>query len=92
METVTYTHARENLAELMDKAEADRVPIIITRARKQAAVMVSLSEWNSMQETLHLLRSPRNAAVLLESIAQLERGEYVIRDLIDPDGSKPKAA
>ena len=82
METATYTHARQHLAELMDQAAADRVPILITRQKKEAAVIVSLSEWNSLQETLHLLSSPRNAERLLQSIKEIERSEYVIRDLI----------
>lgn len=80
METVTYTHARQHLAALMDKVAQDRAPIVITRARKEAAVVLSLSEWNSIQETLHLMSSPRNAAALLESIAQAERGEVVFHD------------
>jgi antitoxin YefM len=73
----SYTEARANLAELMDKAEEDREPIVITRHGKPSAVLISVEEWESMEATLHLLRSPRNAARLFEAIAQIERGEGV---------------
>jgi antitoxin YefM len=73
----SYTEARANLAELMDKAEEDREPIIITRRGRPSAVLISAEEWESMEATLHLLRSPKNAARLFEAVAQIKRGEGV---------------
>jgi antitoxin YefM len=71
----SYTEARANLAELMDKAEEDREPIVITRHGKPSAVLISVEEWESMEATLHLLRSPRNAARLFEAMDRADRGE-----------------
>lgn len=83
MSIVTYTHLRENLASVMDEVCASCVPTIVTRQKAPSVVMVSLEEWEGMQETLHLMRSPRNAERLLESIAQADRGELEAHDLIE---------
>jgi antitoxin YefM len=84
MQTVTYSEARDNLKAVMDKAEADRAPILITRQRGENVVMVSASEWAGMEETLHLMSSPSNAKHLLEGIARLDAGEGEEHELIDP--------
>lgn len=84
MEVLSYSEARKNLKSVMDKVVADHSEVIITRRNGEAVVMVSLSEWNSILETEHLLRSPENARRLRESIAQAERGELVEHDLIQP--------
>jgi antitoxin YefM len=85
MDVVSYTHARQNLAKLMDQTQANHEPIVINRQQKGSVVMMSLEDYNGLMETLHLLRSPRNAERLLRSIRQAERGEVVIREPIDPD-------
>jgi antitoxin YefM len=74
MKAITYTSARENLAATMDRVCEDRDPVIITRKREQAVVMMSLEEFESLEETAHLLKSPANARRLLDSINQLEQG------------------
>lgn len=84
MDVLSYSEARKNLKSVMDKVVADHSEAIITRRNGEAVVMVSLSEWNSILETEHLLRSPENARRLREGIAQLDRGEVVERDLIQP--------
>jgi len=84
MEVLSYSDARKNLKSVMDKVVEDRSEAIITRRNGEAVVMVSLSEWNSIMETEYLLRSPENARRLRESIAQLDRGEGVVRELIQP--------
>lgn len=84
MDVVTYSDARANLKKVMDRVVADKSEVIVTRQKAEAVVMVSLSEWNSMRETAHLMSSPRNAKRLLESIAQMDAGEGVERDLIEP--------
>lgn len=75
MKTVTYTAAREELASTMDEVCRDRAPIIITRNRDQAVVMMSLEDYEELEETAHLLRSPRNARRLLAGIQDLEVGK-----------------
>jgi antitoxin YefM len=84
MDVVTYTHARQNLATLMDEVEANHAPVVISRQKKGAAVLLSLEDYNGLMETLHLLRSPRNAERLLRSIDELNRGEMVMREPFEP--------
>ena len=81
MTAITYTAARENLAATMDRVCTDRDPVIITRNRDQAVVMLSLDDYESLQETAYLLRAPANAKRLLESIEALENGDVVTKDI-----------
>lgn len=74
MNAITYTAARENLAATMDQVCDDREPVIITRNRDQAVVMISLEDYKALDETAYLMRSPANARRLLASIKQLESG------------------
>jgi antitoxin YefM len=68
MDIVNYADARRNLKRVMDRVVADMAEILITRQNGEAVVMVSLVNWNSINETLHLLSSPRNAGRLLTAI------------------------
>lgn len=81
MKTITYTAARENLASTINRVCEDAAPVVITRNRDQAVVMLSLAEYESLQETAYLLRSGKNAKRLLRSIDQLERGKGVRKKL-----------
>lgn len=83
MKTMTYSTARTNLASAMKQTCDDHEPIIITRQKGDSVVMISLADYNAMEETAYLLRSPANACRLLESIAQLEKGEGTKRKLLD---------
>lgn len=73
MKAITYTAARENLASTIDGVCRDRAPVIITRKRDQSVVMLSLDDYEELEETAYLLRSPTNARRLLSAIASLER-------------------
>ncbi len=75
MKAITYTAAREGLASTMDKVCRDRSPVIITRNRNQSVVMLSLADYEQLEETSYLLRSPTNARRLLSAIGSLERGK-----------------
>jgi antitoxin YefM len=81
MDALTYSQARGNLAGTMDKVCDDHTPIIITRKNHRSVVMISLEDYESLEETAYLLRSPRNARRLLESIAELEAGGGTEREL-----------
>ena len=81
MDSITYSTARANLADTMDRVCDDHEPIIITRSGQQAVVMLSLDDFKSLEETSYLLRSPKNAQRLLESIAALETGKGKTRNL-----------
>ncbi len=83
MTAISYTAARENLASTMDKVCNDHDPVIITRNRDQAVVMMSLEDYSSWEETAYLMRSPANARRLAESIEQIEKGKVVRRKLKD---------
>ncbi len=84
MQAISYSEARENLKAVIDKVIADRATLAITRQRGEGAVLISESEWASIEETLYLLRSPANARELLASIEELDAGKSVERDLIKP--------
>ena len=81
MNAISYTAARENLASTMDRVCTDHTPVIITRNRDQSVVMLSLEDYESLEETAYLMRSPANAKRLLESIHALESGKGVVRDI-----------
>jgi antitoxin YefM len=83
MNAISYTAVRADLAKTMDRVCEDHEPIIITRNREQAVVMISLEDYKAMEETAYLLRSPANANRLLESIAELERGQGQVRELLE---------
>lgn len=84
MQAISYSEARENLKSVIDRVVADHAPIAITRQRGEGAVLVSESDWASIEETLYLLRSPANAERLLEAIRGLEAGEGEEHELIEP--------
>lgn len=85
MKAITYTAARENLASAMNDVCDDCSPLIITRNRDQSVVMMSLAEYEALEETAHLLRSPANARRLLAAIQQLEFGKGRARKIdLDP--------
>lgn len=81
MKAISYTAAREGLASTMDRVCEDHDPVVITRKRDQSVVMMSLEDYEALQETAYLLRSPSNARRILESIRELEEGRGVVRDL-----------
>jgi len=83
MNTITYSSARSNLAQTMEKVCDDHTPVIITRKAARPVIMMSLDDYEALEETAYLLRSPKNARRLLESIAQLEAGKGTERELAD---------
>ena len=83
MNAMTYSQARSKLAKTMDKGCDDHAPIIITRKNQRSIVMISLEDYQSLEETAYLLRSPKNARRLIESVTQLESGGGTERELIE---------
>jgi antitoxin YefM len=81
---LSYSDTRANLKDVMDRVVEDRAPVIITRQKAEAVVMVSLADWNAMEETTHLLSSPTNATRLGEAIRELDAGEGTERKLVEP--------
>ncbi len=84
MNAITVNEARNNLDRLIEQVTADAEPTIICGDQGQKAVLLSLDEFNSWQETLYLLSNPVNANHLRQSIAEAKAGKTVERELIEP--------
>ena len=83
MQVVSFTEARNNLKTVLDQVVNDADCTIITRRDAEDAVVMSLDYYNSLMETVHLLKSPANAAHLAKSIEQYRNHQAQERDLID---------
>ncbi len=83
MNVINYTTFRKNLTATIDQVNGDHNPILVTRQKGSPAVIMSLDDFNSYEETAYLMRSPRNAERLTQAIEQLEAGEAVERELIE---------
>ena len=75
MGTASYSHLREHLAEVWDEVEDTQEPIIVSRRGHQDMAILPADELESLRETAHLMRSPKNARRLLEAIARANTGE-----------------
>ena len=83
MKIVSFTEARNGLKAVLDGVVNDADTTVITRRDAEDAVVMSLDYYNSLMETVHLLRSPANAAHLNRSIEQFKTGKVTQRALID---------
>lgn len=81
MNAVTYSDARANLAKTIDSVCEDHDPVIITKKKNRSVVMISLEDYEAMQETAYLLRSPKNAEKLLKSINEMQNDKAINVDL-----------
>ncbi|WP_157669861.1 type II toxin-antitoxin system Phd/YefM family antitoxin [Chitinibacter sp. GC72] len=85
MQALTYSHTRANLAEVMRKVNEDHAPVIVTTQRGEPVVIMALSDYEALEETAYLTRSPANAKALNESIARVRADQAKVRKLIDVD-------
>ena len=83
MDAITYSYAREHLASMMTQVCENNTPIIITRQKAKPVVMMSLDDYNSIEETAYLLRSQANAEPLRQSIANAKAGNLQSHPLIE---------
>lgn len=83
MDAITYTAARAQLASNMNRVCENHEPLIITRNREQSVVMLSLADYQALEETAYLLRSPTNAKRLMEAIIELNAGNGTERTLAE---------
>ena len=83
MKVVNFSDARNRLKTVLDEVANDRAYTIISRRDADDAVVMSLDQFNSLMETVHLLKSPANASHLAKSIKQYQSGKTVERDLIN---------
>ena len=83
MRAVSYSEARQNLSTTMIQTVEDKEPVLITRQNGESCVLMSLDEYNSLEETAYLRRSPKNARRLMDSVESLKKGFGVTRDMIE---------
>ena len=91
MARVSYTDLRGNLAKYMDEVCDNRDPLTVTRQNARSVVMISEEEYDSMIETLHLLRSPANAAHLARGLKEAETGSLIERNIVEPKKKSRRA-
>ena len=83
MDAISYSAFRSNLAKTLDKVNEDHVPILVTRQNGKPAVVMSLEDFKSYEETAYLMASPKNAERLSQAIAEVEAGKMVQHGLIE---------
>jgi antitoxin YefM len=83
MRAITYTSARNNLASTMKKVCDDHDPIIVTRKNNEAVILMSLEDYEALNETAYLLQSPKNAKRLIDSIKELNSGKGQEREILE---------
>ncbi len=83
MKAISYTSARNNLASTMRQVCDDHTPIIITRKKTDSVVMLSLADYESLQETAYLLQNPANAKRLINSIEELDSGKGLEHEMLE---------
>jgi len=83
MRVITFSEARKNFKSVLDTVIEDAGATIVTRRDADDAVVMSLDYYNSLMETVHLLKSPANAAHLADSIAQYKAGKTQVKELVD---------
>lgn len=83
MQSISYTAARSNLAKTMEKVCDDHNPIVITRKGEGSVVMISMEDYQALEETAYLLRSPKNTRRLIAAIADLEQGKGEEKELLE---------
>ena len=84
MAHVSYSELRNNLASYMEEVCDDRAPLVVTRQNARSVVIMSEQDYEGLMETVHLLKSPANAARLLRSIKDADRGKLKKREIVEP--------
>ena len=83
MDAITYTKARASLAQTIDSVCDNHEPVIITKKNDRSVVMLSLEDYQALEETSYLLRNPKNARRLLDSVNELDAGGGTERALTE---------
>ncbi len=77
MNALSYTALRANLSSTMERVCEDHDPVIITKKREPSVVMISLEDYESMEETAFLMRNPENVKRLFKSIEEMKQGKCI---------------
>ncbi|KTD21420.1 Antitoxin YefM [Legionella lansingensis] len=83
MDVLSYSALRNNLASILDKVNEDHVSILITRQNGKPAVIMSLEDFKSYEETAYLMSSPKNVERLNQAIAEVEAGKTKEHGIIE---------
>jgi len=83
MIAANYSEFRSDLKKYLDSVEDNNETLIIKRKSGKGTVVISLEEYNSIMETLHLLSSKKNSERLFESIGQLKSGKQIRPELLE---------
>jgi antitoxin YefM len=85
MNALTYTHTRQHFAEVMRQVNDNHEPVVVTSQRGAPVVIMSLEDYQSLEETAYLLRSQVGAKRLLESVDELRTGGGLVKELLHVD-------
>lgn len=91
MRQMSYSDARASLKTVMDEVCADHAPLMVTRQSADPVVILSLDDYNSINETLHLLGNAHNAERLRRSIAQVRAGKAITKELYQNEQKTDRA-
>jgi antitoxin YefM len=83
MDTINYSTFRSNLASVLDKVNDDHLPVLVTRQNGKPAVILSLEDYNSYEETVYLMASPANAQRLNQAISEVEAGNVIRHEMLE---------
>jgi len=83
VDTMSYSAFRNKLASTIDKVNDDHQPVLITRQNGKPAILMSVEDYESYEETAYLMTSPRNAERLNRAINELESGKGQQKELIN---------
>ena len=83
MDTINYSTFRSNLASVLDKVNDDHLPVLVTRQNGKPAVILSLEDYNSYEETVYLMASPANARRLNQAISEVEAGNVIRHEMLE---------
>lgn len=81
MKHTTSTDLRKNLSSLMDAVNDDHEPLLVTRANGKPVLMISVEDYDAMDETAYLMASPANAKELMDAKARAEAGNFVVKTM-----------
>ena len=83
MNHINYSYLRNNLAKILDEVNSDHMPVIVTRQKGKAAVLISLEDFNAYEETAYLMKSPKNAARLNQAMEEIAINQVTKNNLIE---------
>ncbi|WP_035059670.1 type II toxin-antitoxin system Phd/YefM family antitoxin [Andreprevotia chitinilytica] len=85
MDALTASYTRQHFADVMRRVNDDHAPVIVTTQRGKPVVIMSLDDYNALEETAYLLRNPKGAQRLMAAVERYQNGEVEQHDLLDPD-------